>query len=219
MTFDLKSLTRKYLFEKEVLRLMGLVILVKPLGLATQMLMANFFGAGPLYDAYALAFFIVTFFSSVIGNVFTAVVVPFIIKLRDRLPPRELFGFQPSGRACGSRELLPNLVGVVASRSRGHERLTSPGVHDSLVLQESPALLEIVQIADREAARQQVPSHRVFHGVPIPIRSSPAASTSDRVRARRCHPTRGYHGATPPRVHRVAVRLWRSWHAGSGRAG
>ncbi len=88
------SLIRRYLFSPDVLRLMALVILVKPLGLATQMLMANFFGAGPRYDAYALAFFLVTFFSQVIGNVFTAVVVPFIIKMRERLSGSELFGFQ-----------------------------------------------------------------------------------------------------------------------------
>jgi len=94
MALDLKSLARRYLFDTEVVRLMGLVVLVKPFGLATQMLMANFFGAGPRYDAYALAFFMVTFFSAVIGNVFTAVVVPYTIKLRDRLPSPELFGFQ-----------------------------------------------------------------------------------------------------------------------------
>ncbi len=88
------ALARRYLFAPEILRLMGLVVLVKPLGLATQILMANWFGAGHRYDAYALAFFLVTFSAQVIGNVYTAVAVPFLIRMRVRLESRELFGLQ-----------------------------------------------------------------------------------------------------------------------------
>ena len=63
---DVRAGLKKYLFEAEVLRLMGLNLLVKPIGLVTQMVIAGSFGAGYEYDAYALTVFLVTFFLAVI---------------------------------------------------------------------------------------------------------------------------------------------------------
>ena len=91
---DLRAILKKYLFDPEILRLMALIILVKPLGLITQMLLAKYFGAGPEYDAYALSVFVIIFIGMVLGHVFTSVVVPFIIKLRGSLEPERLLGFQ-----------------------------------------------------------------------------------------------------------------------------
>ena len=89
-----RAFLRKHLFDPEILRLMALIILVKPLGLITQMLIAKYFGAGPEYDAFALALFVVVFIGMVLGQVFTSVVVPFVIKLRGTLEPDRLLGFQ-----------------------------------------------------------------------------------------------------------------------------
>lgn len=91
---DSRSLLRRYVFDGEILRLMAIVFLIKPLGLITQMLLAKYFGAGPEYDAYVLAVFIVMFTGSVLGQVFTSVAVPFIIKLRESLDRETLLGFQ-----------------------------------------------------------------------------------------------------------------------------
>ena len=49
---------RRLLFDRDVLGLMGLGLMVKPLGLVNQMLMARWFGAGESLDAYGLAFFL-----------------------------------------------------------------------------------------------------------------------------------------------------------------
>jgi len=91
---DLRAGLKRYLFEGEVLRLMGFTALVKPIGLATQMVIASSFGAGLEYDAYVLAVFLVTFFDTAIGQVFNSVAVPFFIKLRTRMDRREFFSFQ-----------------------------------------------------------------------------------------------------------------------------
>jgi len=91
---DVRAGLKRYLFEAEVLRLMGLNLLVKPVGLVTQMVIASSFGAGYEYDAYALTFFLVSFFDNSVGHVFKAVAVPFIIKLRQEISRRELFAFQ-----------------------------------------------------------------------------------------------------------------------------
>ncbi len=73
---------------------MGLTMLVKPVGLVTQMLLASYFGAGSQYDAFALAFFLVTFFEASIGRVYNGVVVPATIRLRRELDSRALMGYQ-----------------------------------------------------------------------------------------------------------------------------
>ncbi len=91
---DVRALLRRYVFDGEILRLMALVFLIKPLGLITQMLLAKYFGAGPEYDAYVLAIFIVMFSGSVLGQVFTSAVVPFVIKLRAALDEDTLLRFQ-----------------------------------------------------------------------------------------------------------------------------
>ena len=93
-TSNIRSFLVKHLFDTEILRLMALVMLIKPLTLVTQMLLAKYFGAGPQYDAYALAIFLVMYVGSVIGNVFRSVIVPYVIKLRSTLPHLELMGFQ-----------------------------------------------------------------------------------------------------------------------------
>lgn len=90
----LRSLLKRWLFDADILRLMGLTLLVKPLGLATQMIAARLFGAGAEYDAYALGFFLVTCLDNVVGAGFNTVVLPLTIKLRGRLSPPRLLGFQ-----------------------------------------------------------------------------------------------------------------------------
>lgn len=90
----IRPFLKKYFFDAEIIRLMMLVALVKPLTIITQMLLAKYFGAGSQYDAYALAIFIVMYVGSVVGNVFTSVIVPYMIKLRGTLATHELMGFQ-----------------------------------------------------------------------------------------------------------------------------
>ncbi len=92
----LKPLTgaRRLFFEKDVMRLMGLTVMVKLLGLATQVLIASYFGAGPRYDAYAFALFLGTFLEGSVGRVYTGVLVPATIRLRQRLSHRDLMSYQ-----------------------------------------------------------------------------------------------------------------------------
>jgi len=90
----LKSFFRRFLFEGDILRLMGLFALAKPLGLVVQMLLAYYFGAGEHFDAYALAIFIISYTGSIVGRVFTSVVVPYTISLRKTLDEYSVFGFQ-----------------------------------------------------------------------------------------------------------------------------
>ena len=85
---------RNVLFEAEIMRLMGMAVLVKPLGLVTQMLLASYFGAGVQYDAYVFTIFLVAFFEYTIGGVFRAVVVPLTIKLKATLNAKEIFKYQ-----------------------------------------------------------------------------------------------------------------------------
>lgn len=90
----MKALLRKYFFEGDILKLMGIVVLAKPLGLVVQMLLANYFGAGEKYDAYALALFLVSYVGSVVGRVYTSVVIPYTIMLKRELDTVGLFRFQ-----------------------------------------------------------------------------------------------------------------------------
>ena len=73
---------RRLLFDREVLGLMGLGLLVKPIGLFNQVLIARYFGAGESLDAYALAFFLVTFGDGTLSRVFKASMAPHLIKLK-----------------------------------------------------------------------------------------------------------------------------------------
>jgi len=88
-----KFLTR-WLFEGEVLRLMGLTALAKPIGLFTQVLIAKHFGAGTEYDAYLLSIFLATLLSQSIARVYGSVVVPFLIDLKSRAGAEEYFRVQ-----------------------------------------------------------------------------------------------------------------------------
>lgn len=85
---------KRLLFEGEVLRLMGLTLLIKPIGLVTQMLMAKHFGAGAEYDAYAFSTFLVLFLDTFIGQSYNAIAVPVTIQLRERLDRDALLQFQ-----------------------------------------------------------------------------------------------------------------------------
>ncbi|MEZ4389367.1 MAG: lipid II flippase MurJ [Candidatus Krumholzibacteriia bacterium] len=75
---------RRHLFDRDVLSLMGLGLLVKPLGLVTQILLARWFGAGEQLDAYQLAFFLVTFGDGTLSRVFKGALAPHLIqRLRE----------------------------------------------------------------------------------------------------------------------------------------
>ncbi len=84
---------KKHLFEGEILRLMAIILLIKPLGLLAQMVLAASFGAGADYDAYTLALFLVGYVSSVGGQVFSAIVLPYVIRLRASMSEQGVFGF------------------------------------------------------------------------------------------------------------------------------
>lgn len=86
----LKQKLRSLFFEGEVLRLMSLAVLTKPIGLVSQILMAKYYGAGVHYDAFILALFLISFLTNTISRVFTAVTIPFLADQRDRMGKREL---------------------------------------------------------------------------------------------------------------------------------
>lgn len=94
LTARLRASLRHYLFERDMVQLMVLTLLVKPVGLVTQMLTAKLFGASSEYDAYVFAVFLVTCLDNLAGQSFIAVVLPLTIKLRSRLSPRGVYGFQ-----------------------------------------------------------------------------------------------------------------------------
>lgn len=110
------SKVRNLLFEGDVLRLMAMTLLVRPIGLVTQMLMASYFGAGEQYDAYVLAFFLVNFVQMSFGRVFNATVTPFAIRIRKERAESDVFGFL---NAAYLLFLIPGLVFVAVSLTRG----------------------------------------------------------------------------------------------------
>ena len=73
---------RRLLFDRDVLGLMGLGLLVKPVGLVSQMLMARWFGAGEDLDAYGLAFFLVTLGDGALSRTFKAAMAPHLIQVK-----------------------------------------------------------------------------------------------------------------------------------------
>ena len=89
-----RTFLTRWLFEGEVLRLMGLTVLAKPIGLYTQVLIAKHFGAGTEYDAYLLSIFLATLMSQMIARVYGSVVVPFLIELKSRKGAEEYFHVQ-----------------------------------------------------------------------------------------------------------------------------
>jgi len=112
----LVSHLKKLLFGSDVKRLMWLTLMVKPIGLVTQMLVAFFFGAGAQYDAYLLALFLVSFFPGALGNTFSSVVIPATIRLRRELDEHAVLGFQ---NAAILLLMIPAMVvlGIVALRA------------------------------------------------------------------------------------------------------
>ncbi len=73
---------RRLLFDREVMGLMGLSLLVKPIGLLSQVLVARWFGAGEDVDAYGLALFLVTFGDGTLSQVFRGAMAPYLIQLK-----------------------------------------------------------------------------------------------------------------------------------------
>jgi len=78
----LRNKLKGLIFEGEILKLMSLSVMTKPIGLVSQVLMAKFYGAGVHYDAYLLSYFLVTFLAMTLGRVFSAVIIPFLTTLR-----------------------------------------------------------------------------------------------------------------------------------------
>jgi len=85
---------RRLLFDREVLGLMSLSLLVKPIGLVNQMLIARWFGAGEDVDAYGLAYFLVTFGDGTLSQVFRGAMLPFLIQLKRNLDARTFARYQ-----------------------------------------------------------------------------------------------------------------------------
>ncbi|MBK7047002.1 MAG: hypothetical protein IPH48_10920 [bacterium] len=90
---QLKRKMRTVFFDRDILKLMSLTVLAKPLGLASQVLMAKYFGAGIQSDAYILSIFVVNFLTNTISQVFNAVTVPYVTSQRHRFSSAELHGF------------------------------------------------------------------------------------------------------------------------------
>lgn len=107
---------KRYLFEGDVLRLMALTLLVKPVGLLTQMLTARHFGAGAQYDAYALTFFLVTFLDNLVGQSYNTVVLPLSIRMRERWSQATVVRFQNLAAALF---LIPVVIYMVILTLRG----------------------------------------------------------------------------------------------------
>ena len=85
---------RRYLFDRDVLSLMGLAMLVKPVGMVTQILLARWFGAGPDVDAYQLAFFLVTFGDGTLSRVFKGSMAPHLIQCLRTMEHRAYAAYQ-----------------------------------------------------------------------------------------------------------------------------
>lgn len=90
----IKTQLRRLFFEGEAMRLMGMTMLVKPVGLITQVFIARYFGAGAEYDAYAFAVFLISFFDSAIGATYNAIIVPVTIRMRREYGERTLHRYQ-----------------------------------------------------------------------------------------------------------------------------
>ena len=89
MIRGLKRQMKSLFFDGEVLKLMSLTFLMKPIGLVTQVLLAKYYGAGVHYDAYVLSVFLVSFVAQLVGRVFSAVAIPHLADLKSRLGLKE----------------------------------------------------------------------------------------------------------------------------------
>ncbi|MCP4574621.1 MAG: hypothetical protein GY838_19910 [bacterium] len=104
---------RRSLFDGEVIRLAGMTLLARPIGIANQMLMANYFGAGMMYDAYTLAFSLVSFINTIIGQVYTAAIIPLSIEYRTILGRREQLAFQNAAILFFQIFVIAFLLGLI----------------------------------------------------------------------------------------------------------
>ena len=87
---------KRYLFDKDVMRLMSYTLVTKPIALVTQVLTASYFGAGAQLDAFAFALFPVRSIEETLGRVFTSVSIPQLTRLRDSKEPYEVQQYQNS---------------------------------------------------------------------------------------------------------------------------
>jgi len=101
---------KRFLFDGEILGLMGFTILTKPIALITQMLVASFFGAGHQLDAFGFSFFPVNFLSTTLGRVFSSVAIPQLTKVRKARGPEEVDAYQA---ALVLLFLIPVIMGVI----------------------------------------------------------------------------------------------------------
>ncbi len=85
---------RRFLFDGEIMKLMGITMLVKPLGLITQVLIAKYFGASAMLDAYTLLLFLVTFLGFTLSGVYSSVVIPQMTRIKAERSEREVAGYQ-----------------------------------------------------------------------------------------------------------------------------
>lgn len=76
------------------MRLMGITMLVKPLALITQILIARYFGASAMLDAYTFTLFLVTFLGFTLSGVYSSVVIPQMTRIKSTRPASEVASYQ-----------------------------------------------------------------------------------------------------------------------------
>jgi len=109
---------RDLFFEGETLHLMSITVIMKPLALVSQMLIAAYFGAGAYYDAYSLSFFLVTFVAMTMGRVFSSVALPQLLRVRGTsLEGGNVYSYQ---NALISFFYLPTLLVLVGLAINGN---------------------------------------------------------------------------------------------------
>lgn len=107
---------RRLLFEGEVLRLMGFTVLIKPLAMVSQMLIARFFGASAQLDAYNFTLFLVTFLAQTVSAVFFTVIIPQITRIREAMAPDKVAAYQ---NAVIALYFIPVAAAMVFLAARG----------------------------------------------------------------------------------------------------
>lgn len=80
-----RSFLRRILFDRDTLGLMGFGLMVKPVGLVTQVLIARWFGAGEQVDAFQLSLFLVTFGDGTLARIFKGALSPHLIKYKQQM--------------------------------------------------------------------------------------------------------------------------------------
>ena len=110
----IKMQLRHLFFEGEVIRLMGMTLLVKPVGLVTQVLIARYFGAGAEYDAYAFAVFLISFLDQAVGATYNAIIVPVTIRLRAEYGERTIQRYQNAVIALFMAPVVVYMIALLA---------------------------------------------------------------------------------------------------------